>query len=110
MEPTDAAALDNAREGVRQFDKDNPHAIELDVGDPVAMAIIGSNHSLGIPGKLVYSVFFFSSLSRSGKNWFIGYNCGHVDARFSRAVRHQRQEHFGHYPYLCQGDTGRPAC
>jgi len=107
MEPTDAVALDNARNGVRRFVKGNPHAIEPDIGDPAAITIIGSCQSLGTYGKSLYSVFFFSS--RSGKKRFTCHECGHVDARFSRALRHQRQEHFGHYPYLCQGGVGHPA-
>jgi hypothetical protein len=107
IESTDAVALDNIRKGARQFVRDNPHVIEPCIGDPAAMAIIGSNHRLGTPGKSIYSVFFSSS--RSGKPRFTCYDCGHVDARVSRALRHQRQDHFGHYPYPCEGSADHPA-
>jgi hypothetical protein len=107
MGSTDTLALENARKGVLQFVKDHPHVIEPCIGDPAAMAITGSNPKLGTPGKSLYTLFFFSS--RSVKRKFTCYDCGHVDARFSRALRHQRQDHFGHYPFPCQGGAGHPA-
>ena len=108
MEDTDAVALENARKGVRHFVKAHPHVLEPCIGDPVAKAIIGSNPRLGTPGKSIYTVFFYSS--RSGdKLQFNCHDCAHVDARFSRALRHQRQDHFNHYPFPCQGDTDHPA-
>jgi len=106
MEPELAAALDNAREGVQRFVKENPHTVEPPIGNRAATAIMGSDSRLGTPGKSLYSAFFSSS---HGKPPFTCYECGHVETRFSRAVRHQRQEHFEHYPYLCQGGSGHPA-
>ncbi len=108
MDPTDAVARDNVRKGIQQFVTDHPHAIEPCIGDPAAMDIVGSNPRLGTPGKSIYTVFFFSS--RSGrKPRFNCHDCPHTDARFSRGLRHQRQEHFGHYPFPCQGGTSHPA-
>lgn len=107
VEPTDAVALENARKGILQFVTDHPHQCEPCIGEPAAMAIVGSNPRLGTPGKSVYSLFF--SYSRGRNPRFTCLDCGHVDKRVSRAVRHQRQEHFGHYPFPCQGDAGHPA-
>jgi len=104
--PTDIVELENVRKGVRQLVKDHPHAIEPRIGDPAATAIIGSNPKLGTAGKSIYTIFFFSG--RTAKPQFTCHECGHVDARFSRALRHQRQDHFGHYPFPCQGGTGHP--
>ena len=107
MGDMDAVALENARVRVRQYVKDHPHAIEPCIGDPIANAIIGSTPRLGTPGKSLYSVFFSSS--RNGKPRFTCLECAHVDGRFSRAARHQRQDHFGHYPFPCDGGVGHPA-
>jgi hypothetical protein len=81
----------------------NPHAVEPSVGDPAAIAITGG---LGVPGRSVYSAFFSGP---RGKSPFTCYECGRTEARFLRAVRHQRQEHFQHYPFRCQGGAGHPA-
>jgi hypothetical protein len=107
MDPTDATALCHIRNGVGQFVEDHPHEIEPFIGEAAATAIIGPNSRLGTCGESLYSVFFSSS--HSGKPQFTCYDCGHVDARISRALRHQRQDHFGHYPYPCQGGAGHPA-
>lgn len=107
VEPTDAVALENARKGVLQFVTDHPRIIEPSIGELAALAIVGSNPRLGTPGKSVYSVFFSSSRGRNPR--FTCLDCGKKDKRVSRAVRHQRQEHFGHYPFPCQGDASHPA-
>ena len=108
VDPTGAVALDHVRNRVQQFITDHPHAIEPCIGDPAAVDIIGSNPRLGTPGKSIYTVFFYSSRS-GGKLRFNCHDCTHVDARFSRALRHQRQDHFRHSPFPCQGGTGHPA-
>ena len=107
MEDTDAVALENARQGVRRFVKAHPGVLEPCIGEPAAKAIVGSITRLGTPGKSIYSVFFMSS--RSGKPRFTCYECAHIDTRFNRAARHQRQDHFGHYPFPCPGGEGHPA-
>ena len=107
MEDTDAVALEKARKGIRQFVKAHPNVLEPCIGDPAAKAIIGSTARLGTPGKSIYSILFMSS--RSSKPRFTCYECAHVDTRFNRAARHQRQDHFGHYPFPCQGGAGHPA-
>ena len=94
----DAVALEAARESVREFVKYNPQAVEPVIGDPAATALVGSVPE-GVPGKTVYSAFFSS---QTGKSPFTCYECGRVEKRFLRAVRHQRQEHFGHYPFQCE--------
>jgi len=104
---TNAGDVDIAREGLRRWLKKNPHDLEPSIGNPAATAIIGSNLRLGTPGRSLYSALFSS---RSGKQPFTCYECGHEEGRFSRAVRHQRQEHFGHYPFPCQGGSGHSAC
>ena len=108
-EATDAMALSSIRKGVQQFVMDHPYVIEPCLGEPAAMTIIGSNPGLGTPGngKSIYSVFFSSSHGRKPR--FVCYECGHVDGRVSRALRHQRQEHFSHCPFPCQGGAGHPA-
>ena len=106
IEPHDAVALENARKGVREFVRNKPHAVEPSIGDPAATALIRSVPRLGMPGKTVYSAFFSS---RNGKSPFTCNECGRVEKRFSRAVRHQRQEHFAHYPFQCEGGLGHPA-
>ena len=105
MDPTDAVARDIIRKGVQQFVTDHPHVIEPFIGDQAAMDIVGSNPRLGTPGKSIYTIFFFSSGS-GRKLRFNCHDCGHVDARASRALRHQRQFHFGHNPFPCQGGAG----
>lgn len=109
MDPMGAAALDRVKKRVQQLIKAHPHAIEPCIGDPAANAIIGSTPlRLGTPGKSIYTMFFYSS--RSGNR--LRFNCRicvHVDARFSRALRHQRQDHFDHSPFQCQGGTGHPS-
>ena len=107
MEDMNVVALENARMRVRQYVKDHPHVIEPCIGDPAAKAIIGSTPRLGTPGKSLYGAFFHSS--RGGKPRFTCHECAHVDGRFSRAARHQRQDHFGHYPFPCEGGVGHPA-
>lgn len=108
MDPTDAIARNNIRKGVQQFVTDHPHVVEPCIGDQAAVDIVGSNPRLGTFGKSIYTVFFFSS--RSGRKvQFKCHECGHVDARFSRALRHQRQFHFSHNPFPCQGGAGHPA-
>ena len=99
-----AVTLDNARKAVREWVKTNPHSVEPLVGHAAAIAIVGAHLRMGTAGKSLYSVFFSNS-----KPPFMCYECGHLEQRFSRAVRHQRQEHFGHYPFLCQGGSGHPA-
>ena len=81
MEPTVAAAIDNARESVQKFVRDHLHAIEPCIGDPAAMAIIGSNPRLGTHGKPLYSAFFFTRSGKLPSSTF--YNSRHVDAPFS---------------------------
>ena len=105
-DPGTAVALDSARVGLRLWIEANTNAIEPSIGSSAAAAIIGSNAGLGTPGRSLYSAFFSS---RSGKHPFTCYECGHEEGRFSRAVRHQRQEHFGHYPFPCQGGSGHSA-
>ena len=105
-DPGDAVTLDSARVGLRRWIKENPHAIEPSIGSSAAAAIIGSNLRLGTLGRSLYSAFFSS---RSGKHPFTCHECGHEEGRFSRAVRHQRQEHFWHYPFQCQGGSGHSA-
>jgi hypothetical protein len=107
MESTDAMARVDVRNGVRQFVRDNPHVMEPCIGEPVAMAITGSNSRLGTPGESLYSVFFSSS--RSGESPFTCHDCGRVDASVSHALGHQRKDHFSHYPFPCQGGAGHPA-
>ena len=107
MGATNAVVLENARKGIRQFVKAHPHVLEPCIGEPAANAILGATLRLGTPGKSLYSALFVSG--RSGKPRFTCYECGHVDTRFNRAARHQRQDHFGHYPFPCQGAAGHPA-
>ena len=102
----DAVALDSARVGLQQWVKANPHAVEPSIGSSAATAIIGSNPRLGTLGRSLYCAFFSN---RRGKHPFTCYECGHEEGRFSRAVRHQRQEHFGHYPFQCQGGSSHSA-
>jgi hypothetical protein len=98
----DAAALDKVRVCMQEFVRENPHALGPSVGDPAAISITGG---LGVPGRSVYSAFLSSP---SDKPPFTCYECGRTGAHFSRAVRHQRQEHFRHYPFRCQGGAGHP--
>jgi hypothetical protein len=101
-ETKDGVALDNVRKYVRKFVKEHPVSIEPSIGDP-AMGSISLNSKFGAPGKSLYSAFF------STKPPFTCYECGCVERRYSRAVRHQRQEHFMHFPFACPGGRGHPA-
>ena len=105
MEDTDAVALENARKGVRQFVKAQPHVLEPCIGDPAAKAIIGSTPRLGTPGKSPYSVFFGPVVVAR----FTCYKCAHIDTKFNRAARQQHQDHSGHYPFPYQGGGEHPA-
>ena len=107
MDPMDAVALGNVRKAVQQFTTDHPHVIEPCIGDLAAMDIIGSNTISGIHGESIYSVFFFSDCSDYPR--FTCYECGHVGTKLPRAVRHQRQAHFGHFPFPCKGGADHPA-
>jgi hypothetical protein len=100
-ETKDGVTLDDVGKYARQFVKGHPVSVEPSIGD-LAMGIISLNSKFGAPGKSLYSAFF------SSKPPFTCYECGCVERRHSQAIRHQRQEHFLHFPFACPGGRGHP--